>query len=191
MEYSNYLEESERTLSNQYHIEDVQNLLHAVMGICTEVEELLENFSINTMLDSANLLEELGDLYWYIAIIHRDYPMFKKLSNSNVATEVKYNSSFKAVLNINKYSLKMLDILKKKIYYNKEIDLNMLNNYLLLIEVDIKYMLDSYNYRFESMLQINIDKLKARYKEKFNSKEAIERDLDTERTILENGERGE
>lgn len=191
MEYSNYLEESERTLSNQYHIEDVQNLLHAVMGICTEVEELLENFSINTMLDSANLLEELGDLYWYIAIIHRDYPMFKQLSNSNIATDVKYNSSFKAVLNINKYSLKMLDMLKKKIYYNKEIDLNMLNNYLLLIEVDIKYMLDSYNYRFESMLQINIDKLKARYKEKFNSLEAIDRDLDTERTILENGERGE
>jgi len=39
----------------------------------------------------------------------------------------------------------------------------------------------------EASLQINIDKLKARYPEKFNEELAVNRDLEKEREILRNG----
>jgi hypothetical protein len=38
---------------------------------------------------------------------------------------------------------------------------------------------------FESLLQLNIDKLKARFPEKFTESHALNRDLDKERDILE------
>ena len=78
MNWSEYLELSEKTLSTQFHCEDrEQRLLHAVIGVLTEVEELLDNH-IGDEQDPTNRLEELGDVCWYLSIIGRemnlDYP---------------------------------------------------------------------------------------------------------------------
>lgn len=44
---------------------------------------------------------------------------------------------------------------------------------------------DTVNVSFEKIMEKNIEKLRARYGEKFSSERAITRDLDTERKILE------
>ena len=48
------------------------NLIHALMGICTEAGEFADPIKKYLMygkdLDEENLKEELGDLLWYIAI---------------------------------------------------------------------------------------------------------------------------
>ena len=56
------------------HNKKYNDLLHAVLGVFTEAGELLEHM-YNVMgdrctVDFVNFNEELGDLYWYIALIH-------------------------------------------------------------------------------------------------------------------------
>ena len=44
MNWKEYLELSEKTLSTEFHHDpQTRNLLHAVTGILTEIDELLEN----------------------------------------------------------------------------------------------------------------------------------------------------
>jgi NTP pyrophosphatase (non-canonical NTP hydrolase) len=52
---------------------DVSRVLHAAMGLCTESGELLDALKKNMFygkeLDIVNLQEEVGDLFWYIAML--------------------------------------------------------------------------------------------------------------------------
>lgn len=80
----------------------------------------------------------------------------------------------------------ILDVFKKKLAYGKEIDVVNVReeigdimwyiaNLSTLLEIDL-----------EEALQINVDKLKARYPDKFDEEKALNRDLETERSVLEN-----
>ena len=67
-----------RTLSTQFHIGDKEegvspDLLHGAIGLATESGELLDSLKralfYGAALDRTNLIEELGDLEWYMAVI--------------------------------------------------------------------------------------------------------------------------
>lgn len=88
-------------------------LFHAIIGVATESTELLENLA-DSSLDTVNLLEEMGDLNWYMAIA-----------------------------------------------------------------------MDELNVNWGDLLSTNIKKLKQRYPDKFNVGDAVDRDLTSEREILE------
>lgn len=100
-------------------VESHIRLLHGVMGLSSETGELVEQVKKHIFygkpLDVVNLEEEIGDLFWYVAII---------LKALNCHDPV-------------------------------------------------------------GILEQNIEKLKIRYPEKFQSKDAINRDLDKERKTLE------
>lgn len=57
--------------------EDMIDLIHAVLGQFTESVELLEMLnkviSERTMPDRTNIIEEVGDGFWYVAILMRNY----------------------------------------------------------------------------------------------------------------------
>lgn len=91
------------------------DVIHAILGICTESVELVEALQKPT-LDEVNIKEELGDVLWYVAIC-----------------------------------CKTLDC------------------------------------TFEELMETNIAKLKARFPERFNEHDALNRNLDNERKVLENG----
>jgi len=81
----------------------------------------------------------------------------------------------------------LVDSYKKHYAYGKELD--MIN---VMEEMgDIMWywanMCNITGINAEASLQINIDKLKARYPEKFNEELAVNRDLEKEREILRNG----
>ena len=99
-------------------------VLHALMGMQTETAELTDavkrHIFYGTELDKVNLVEEIGDIFWYIAIL--------------------------------------LDELK--------------------VDVGDKAS-------FEHAMKVNIEKLRARYPNKFTEHDAVNRDLKTERDILE------
>lgn len=84
----------------------------------------------------------------------------------------------------------LLDVLKKHIYYGKPIDMVNINEELgdsnwyqsLMIH---SLRMKGYHTSWESIWEKNIEKLKARYGNKFSSEAAINRDLDSERKILE------
>lgn len=95
-------------------------VLHGVVGIATEAAELVEatlkHLTQSESLDTVNLQEEIGDVFWYVAIL-----------------------------------------------------------------------VDSLNGDWDNIQETVIAKLKKRYPEKFSSENAINRDVDGERKLLESG----
>lgn len=183
MNWKEYLDLSEKTLSYEFHVDEkkIELLLHATMGILTEVEELLDNHIGKE--DPTNILEEIGDVTWYIAIIAREYnldlPENLPLSNKD---------PMKIVISIIKNTSKLLDALKKKIFYNKEINEESFKQTTIIIMILVQSYMNHFNIDIEKSFDINIKKLKSRYGEKFSSEKAINRDLETEREILESRE---
>lgn len=119
MNIKKYLEESEKTLSTGFNIDDKKaKLLHAAIGLSTESGEILDAFKKSIYygkeLDVVNIKEELGDIMWYMAILLRDL-----------------------------------------------------------------------DFDFEEILDINIEKLRKRYGEKFDKQKSLKRNLKAERKILE------
>ena len=108
-----YLEESSVTATKE-------DLLHAVLGMVTEAAELADaikkEYAYGKPIDNVNIIEELGDILWYIAMATR-----------HLGTS------------------------------------------------------------FENLFDVNIAKLRARYPDGFNARDALIRNLERERIILEQG----
>ena len=126
MDTKEYVKNAVKTESRDFdaigaRLSEVQNqrLLHAGIGLATEAGEFLDALKKHVFygkeLDTVNLQEEMGDVFWYCAIIA-----------------------------------------------------------------------DQLDIDFAEVMTRNIDKLKARYGDKFTEDRAVNRDLDTERSILEN-----
>jgi len=77
------------------------------------------------------------------------------------------------------------DMLKKHIFYGKPLDEVNLKEEIFDQTWYLAIAIDALKYTFEEGFQCNIEKLKARYPNKFTEKDAINRDLDKEREILE------
>ena len=185
MDWKEYLTLSEKTLSNEFHCEEkYQRLLHASLGILTEIEEILLNYKNNILINDANqqgsISEEISDVAWYIAILFREYNI--SFESTNVES---HRSSNDIINDIMIFTIKALDPLKKKLFYNKDID----DSYLIEISVKLYLLILEFchvnNLNFHISLEKKINKLRARYGEKFSSENAINRNLEAERQILE------
>lgn len=81
-----------------------------------------------------------------------------------------------------------IDMLKKHIYYGKKFDsvnaIEEIGDLLWYIAIAC----DELDVSIQQIMQINIDKLLARYPDKFSKEDAINRDLRKERALLENYE---
>lgn len=175
MTWNEYLPLAEKTLSKEFYANKKEEfLLHSVMGIITELEELIDS------KDVVNMGEEIADIFWYISIIDRELSINLKIENND--NDEQYN-----ILALYKVSSLLMDHLKKKIFYNKEIDTDNFKQLTLDLFNKLCNFCKTNNIDIESILESNIDKLKARYGEKFTSERAINRDLETEREILEEG----
>jgi NTP pyrophosphatase (non-canonical NTP hydrolase) len=180
MNWIEYKELSEKTLSTEFHCDEkkIELLLHAVVGILTETEELLDNHLIQQ--DKTNILEEIGDITWYLAIIGREY-------NMDFPTDLPLSNEdpMKIVVSIIKQTCKLLDMLKKKLFYNKSINDELFKQITTLVMILTQSYMNYYSIDIKGSFDINISKLKSRYGSKFSSDKAINRDLETERKILE------
>jgi NTP pyrophosphatase (non-canonical NTP hydrolase) len=78
-----------------------------------------------------------------------------------------------------------LDMLKKYIFYGKELDKVNLKEEIGDIFWYIAIACDVLDVDIDEIMERNIEKLKARYGDKFNKQDAINRDLEKERQILE------
>lgn len=76
--FGEYLIASERTETKQFHPENVpMEIQHAIIGLTTETGEISDAAKkaifYGQEFDVDNLKEEIGDLFWYMAIIFRHY----------------------------------------------------------------------------------------------------------------------
>jgi NTP pyrophosphatase (non-canonical NTP hydrolase) len=78
-----------------------------------------------------------------------------------------------------------MDQLKKHFFYGKELDIVNLMEEVGDLLWYVSVALDELGYPMEKVMEININKLKARYKGKFKETQAKNRDLLSERLILE------
>jgi len=79
----------------------------------------------------------------------------------------------------------LVDQMKKVIFYGKELDVT---NFIEEVGDALWYLAvacDELGVSFEEVMELNINKLKARYGNKFTEDAALNRDLETERKILE------
>ena len=80
----------------------------------------------------------------------------------------------------------LLDVFKKNLAYNKQIDWINVSEEVGDLMWYIANFCKINGINFEECIKTNIKKLKIRYPDKFNSDNAIYRDLDKERITLEN-----
>jgi NTP pyrophosphatase (non-canonical NTP hydrolase) len=78
-----------------------------------------------------------------------------------------------------------LDALKKHIFYGKELDKVNLAEEMGDMFWYMAIVADELGFEFEEVMERNITKLKARYGDKFTEEKAENRDLDSERKILD------
>lgn len=180
MEWQEYKALSERTLSTQFHCgERMQRLLHAVVGMLTEVEEILDNHSM-AQADEVNRSEEWGDIAWYVAILAREYSL--PLEDTGVARLAVADPT----MDMTKLLLRLLDMMKKSIYYGKQFDDGVARALAAeVISAMLRYAAAN-GVDTAAALRANIEKLRARYGERFSSDAAIYRDLENERQVLTN-----
>lgn len=108
----------------------------------------------------------------------------------NRLTEPRTIRLLHAAMGMSTEAGELLDALKKFIFYGKDLDLVNIkeelgdNNWYQAI------MLDEIDYSYEEIWALVIKKLQARYKGNYNKEGAINRDLNNERSILENDNLG-
>ena len=189
MNWIDYLPLAEKTLSTQFNCQDefYQKILHAVIGSLTEVEEILENYEYGELMIDINkqgsVAEESADIFWYLSILFRELDI--RNYNYKPSDDFKIDTPFNTLLSFTKVSLKFLDLLKKKIYYSKDISNEVMIDLSIKLHALLSHFCNQYNVSIDDILEKNIKKLKARYGEKFSSDKAINRDLENERIILE------
>jgi NTP pyrophosphatase (non-canonical NTP hydrolase) len=178
MKWEEYKVLSERTLSSQFYCDDrMQRLLHAVVGMLTEVEEVLDNHSMADA-DQVNRAEEWGDIAWYMAILAREYslPLVDTSEGNLEGTD--------HTMDMTKRLLRLLDMMKKSVYYNKPFDDGVAGKLSSEVISSMLRYASVNGIDTEQAMRANIEKLRARYGDKFSSEAAINRDLDNERRVL-------
>lgn len=109
-----------------------------------------------------------------------DTPLVQDRFCNNVATRLTH-----AALGMNTEAGEFLDVIKKYLFYGKDIDYVNLREELGDLCWYIGLACDVLDTNFDEVQRQNITKLEARYPEKFDANMAVNRDLDKERKVLE------
>lgn len=174
MQLEQYRKETLRTLPDLGS--RLNNSLHMTVGIMTEITEIQEAFD-HHYLDTVNLSEEVADILWYSS----NYANIHDLHFINNGTIYK-KSIFGDLL---KYAGNLLDIDKKEFAYGKKVEPLFRQYQFGMFWGSLWRFAEYYRIDLEEAMERNIAKLRARYPEKFDTEKAINRDLKTERKILE------
>lgn len=107
MNSNEYIQNAIRTESTDFKAMDLRlnedgtkRLLHAGIGLATEAGEFLDSLKKHIFygkeLDRVNLKEEMGDLFWYMAIACHELGVeFEPLMETNIAKlKARYGEKF-------------------------------------------------------------------------------------------------
>lgn len=149
--------------------------IHMSSGITTELGEMNVGILNN---DLPNIREEHGDCLWYVANECNIYNMaFEDIVNKAFELNIYVRSNFQLH--------ELVDLHKREFVYGKTMDVEKLEEQLIILTSDLVQISVEEGFIFEDSLQRNIEKLLARFPDKFTQENALNRDLDKERKILE------
>lgn len=88
------------TISKRLQDKGMIRILHSALGVSTEAGELLDAVKKHVYygkdLDKVNLFEEVGDLFWYLAILADElgFNFEEAMKKNNEKLEARYGKSF-------------------------------------------------------------------------------------------------
>lgn len=188
MKYTEYRGLASNTLAELGSTES--NIQHMLVGMITEIGELLDahkkNFAYGKELDMVNIKEEIGDFFWYVANFDNIYKKDVAQSSFMVSTSNSNSDNpIHALSSAMEYASKALShLLTSTTELMVE---SYISSVIRLVVSDILWYCKYYNIDVEKIFDTNIAKLKTRYPNKFTQEDALNRDLKSERKILENG----
>lgn len=167
-------------------------LLHGALGLASELAEIRQ-MADQDVIDAVNLKEEIGDVFWYMGIMVDELKADPDdVFNQSTIILAKRDDpeERREMLNflVNGMTIAIgegIDLLKKSLMYGKELNINGLIQKLKNVNDYSEASLRLYGLTSESSRERNIEKLRARYGEKFTEAAALERNLAVEREILE------
>jgi NTP pyrophosphatase (non-canonical NTP hydrolase) len=171
-------------------------LLHVSAGITSEVAELFELAakSYGENLDRTNLLEECGDILWYLGVACDTLNATDRITEDpdyGVAVlkfdEDLVDSIYSTAGHLARHAGEFADLaIKKLVFYGKPFDAEPLIKHLVAIHRTVDILLQEAGFTIEDARERNIAKLKKRYGDKFSEAAALNRNLEAERKVLEN-----
>jgi hypothetical protein len=174
-----YIKNSTRTESivNEITVPNTR-ILHAVLGITTESTELLKNKS-NRLL--SNYVEKLGNICWYLAILIDELKITPHMydlyvTNFTERQEIQYLIIDKCVDNIIILAGELLNLIKQNYFYNQELAIYDVTIRINNIFKDIHFISANIYTSVSKILELNIEKLKKRYPEKYIPNNVINRE---------------
>ena len=115
----------------------------------------------------------------------KEYQESSKRTNVDLGSDVM--NDIHMILGMVTEVAEIADVYKKYIAYGRDLDLVNVKEELGDLMFYVVNICNFHKWDLRDICKTNIDKLKARYPEKFTNEKAINRDLKIERKILENG----
>ena len=185
MNFKQYQKETIRTFAFRQTslTTTMTDMLHCAIGIATEVGELIEAFSKDNQ-DEVNIGEEIADQMWYISNLS-NFIKFDLETECCLRNTICYKDTNRYLDEQVILSGELLDIFKKTIYYNKELNLIDIKVILIRMTNNLNELSKYKGMNIYDLLDKNISKLKIRFPEKFTEELSQNRDLKSERKALE------
>ncbi len=188
--HSQYVQDSLRTKSANFQPDSIHpDLIHAILGIQTQSAQLLQAAK-KDRIDEINVAEQIGDICWYLAIA---YAHFGTVMNDNYYVQPKISQAYlntqinERVANLNILSGKLIDILKRSMYYGKGKETPSIKNIESIIDevwIQCVNLASDIGYNIDDIMNTNINKLKTRFPDKFSTQNVFNRNLQAQRTVL-------
>lgn len=157
-------------------------LLHAAMGLVTETDELLD------YTDQVNLIEELGDCFWYLPIFEYYFPELK-LNEIFVGTAVK-SPALDSIRHMQRSAAHLIDqIGKRHIIYGKPLNVEAAQETVRTYAYYLRRVCAVMEIDVAECWEANIKKLEKRYPDlRFNGDHAVNRNVAAELAHIEMAE---
>lgn len=195
MKLEEYIDGVRRTESSKNPLSDAvvalgltNRMFHGIVGISTEMGEVVTAYKDEECIgvDFVNVAEEIGDAFWYTAVL------FDELNITEMEVEGFTTLAMDCEVlpsDLVEMSADLLDKCKKTLFYGREYDTTVLafmtlEFYQMLVNF-IEGLKTKLDISKEKVWEINLNKLKIRYPEKFSLRDTEVRDLKTERIELE------
>lgn len=157
----------------------VIQIIYGVIGIGSEIGELI---IANRNKDSVNMVEEIGDVMWYITILCNTWNLnFTDIISSDL-DKIENDKSEFPIEDLIIESSALIDIVKKCIFYDRDLFNKVIKNTVVKVLQRLLKVLEiiciQYNISgLPRCIDVNINKLNCRYNGVYDSNKAIERNV--------------
>lgn len=154
------------------------DLLHAAMGMCTELAEIYE------VRDDAHELEELGDVVWYMALGFA--AIGQRFEDAEIIPMDKFLETVRgdeALVSLLLLATDLLDLVKKQIFYGREYSDEKVLSILVQCKSALHHglIVSGANITIDQVIEANVKKLSKRFSTgSFSEDAANNRDVNAE-----------